>query len=932
MNRLIKIFLLSFVFIYFNQIVNGQFTVFQTSTLADTYNYSNCGIGTLNSGGYPSQNNYDPCDQILSYISLQNFTTQLSFRYLTKVYKNGIFQYDLEWPYVGHPTWPDGWVNQNIGSSAWHCNEPPTSEGDYHLDFYIKLQSGSPDIYCGMWDYSVAEHPDYAPLMALYNSTNGPGWTNKTGWVDGAAGTNCDPCNGWYGVTCTNGRVSGLNLGGNQLSGPIPSSIGNLSNLQQLILPTNQLSGTIPSSLSNLSNLQLLNFSTNQLSGTIPSSLGNLSNLQLLYLDSNQLSGPIPSSLGNISNLQTLFLLSNQLSGSIPSSLGNLSNLQVLYLHFNQLSGPIPSPLGNLTNLQALLLNSNQLEGCIPEELQNICSANGDISNNPLLATQSWTNFCNNQEGMCQACGTHPDYAPLMALYNSTNGPGWTNNTGWVDGAAMTNCDPCNGWYGVTCTNGRVTCIDLDGSLNCFATTGLGGNNLNGPLVAEIGDLTFLEGLFLGDNLLSGALPTELGDLANLQDLALDYNQFSGNIPIEIGQLTNLKTLGLYSNNLVGNIPPEIGDLTNLGALRLNGNSFSGNIPPEIGQLSSLYFLGLAYNNLSGNIPYELGNLSSLNLLKLQFNNLSGCIPEELQALCPNVTGNDGDISDNPLLATQSWTDFCQQNAGRQPIANAGPDKVLPCGGTIMLDGSGSSLWPSVSYVWTGPLGAIFTPDNMDQNPSVNLPGEYTITVSNGNNCSATDQVVVSGSPPPTAPSIQSSGTLSFCVGGSVTLTAIPQNWSSYNWFKNGSIINGQNGASLNVNETGDYSVRAVDFAGCESVESMPITVTVHPIPMSPSIGLVTQPRCDDPTGTVQLNGLPSENYIILAEPGGLTLNGSSPSITFLNLNPNTDYSFTVEIVSTGCISPSSADVQINGIPSSPDISINVVGDNPICK
>ena len=63
------------------------------------------------------------------------------------------------------------------------------------------------------------------------------------------------------------------------------------------------------------------------MSGPIPSELANLDNLEWLILDSNQLSGPIPSELGNLDNLQALELHDNQLSGSIPpSELANLDN------------------------------------------------------------------------------------------------------------------------------------------------------------------------------------------------------------------------------------------------------------------------------------------------------------------------------------------------------------------------------------------------------------------------------------------------------------------------------------------------------------------------------------------------------------------------------------------------------------------------------
>ena len=74
-------------------------------------------------------------------------------------------------------------------------------------------------------------HPDLAVLVTLYNATDGANWTANTGWVDGAAGTNCVPCD-WYGVICDNNdRVTKLHLGFNNLVGTIPSTISDLTNL-----------------------------------------------------------------------------------------------------------------------------------------------------------------------------------------------------------------------------------------------------------------------------------------------------------------------------------------------------------------------------------------------------------------------------------------------------------------------------------------------------------------------------------------------------------------------------------------------------------------------------------------------------------------------------------------------------------------------------
>ena len=208
---------------------------------------------------------------------------------------------------------------------------------------------------------------DRAALVALYNVTNGSSWLVDTNWLSNR------PLGEWYGVsTDADGRVTGLSLGDNQLSGSIPSELGNLANLEFLWLSGNELSGSIPSELGNLDNLEWLSLGSNQLSGSIPSELGNLDNLEWLSLGSNQLSGSIPPELGNLDNLYSLSLSNNELSGSIPSELGNLANLAELWLDGNQLSGSIPSELGNLANLEHLLLGGNQLSGCVPAALLNV--------------------------------------------------------------------------------------------------------------------------------------------------------------------------------------------------------------------------------------------------------------------------------------------------------------------------------------------------------------------------------------------------------------------------------------------------------------------------------------------------------------------------------------------------------------------------------
>lgn len=69
------------------------------------------------------------------------------------------------------------------------------------------------------------------------------------------------------------------------------------------------------------SKLQVLTLYNNQLTGTIPSTIGNAKSLQNFDLTSNAIFGTIPPSLGNLTQLKYAVLKFNKLTGALPETL-----------------------------------------------------------------------------------------------------------------------------------------------------------------------------------------------------------------------------------------------------------------------------------------------------------------------------------------------------------------------------------------------------------------------------------------------------------------------------------------------------------------------------------------------------------------------------------------------------------------------------------
>ncbi|KAJ4800339.1 Receptor-like protein kinase [Rhynchospora pubera] len=197
-------------------------------------------------------------------------------------------------------------------------------------------------------------------------------------------------------------QILELDLAKNNLTGKIPDALGNLSRITQLNLNENNLNGNIPTSFGAFDNLLLIDLSNNNLEGTIPNTIFTLTSLSsLLNLSHNYLTGPLPREIGLLGKIDVIDLSGNHLVGNIPDSIGQCESLQVLSLSDNLFSGNIPNAIGDLKALQSLDLSDNKLTGLIPDvlgELQSLEFLN--LSNNDLRGTVPTEGVFKNQSAL----------------------------------------------------------------------------------------------------------------------------------------------------------------------------------------------------------------------------------------------------------------------------------------------------------------------------------------------------------------------------------------------------------------------------------------------------------------------------------------------------------------------------------------------------
>lgn len=151
-------------------------------------------------------------------------------------------------------------------------------------------------------------------------------------------------------IPATFGALSNLHevdVSYNELTGTIPSeTFGNWTKVHDVWLNMNRLLGPIPSTIGYMKYCNSLILSDNHLTGSIPTSIGNMTELQVLMVyNNNQLTGGIPNSMTSLEYLSRVWFTNNtQMNGIIPNTIRNM-NVNDIDFTNTKLHGTIPNAL-----------------------------------------------------------------------------------------------------------------------------------------------------------------------------------------------------------------------------------------------------------------------------------------------------------------------------------------------------------------------------------------------------------------------------------------------------------------------------------------------------------------------------------------------------------------------------------------------------------
>eukprot|EP01084_Bolivina_argentea_P252730 424285_1 len=403
------------------------------------------------------------------------------------------------------------------------------------------------------------------------------------------------------------------------VTGSIPTAIGNLSHLAYIKLFYTDLYGSLPNEICQLTKLTHLAIVGNHFTGTIPSCLFDLEHINYLSFSS------VPHLSLNTSNIEQLCnnsymnlqlkwlqIFAVNYSGSVPSCIGyNLTNLDFLqFVGLDDLTGVIPASINNMKSLTKIYLT----------DLTSISTESKTYINftalNNVTEMELDFNFIDvNFEDLC-----HLHLRKLLLTnYNQ-------NNSIHISNECIFN------------SNNNLTQLEISGGF-----TGL--------IDETICTQKYIQRLQIHDTNIDINIPECFSEFNQLIKFTLTHNKKVYSLAKNALNSSNLNFVTIrFNENLGGSISHLLtnASFSELQILAVDNNNFYdtniNNLLFHLFKYSKKLIVLTLHNNdyLSGSIPHIDGkiNLDNIQIITLQNLDIYGSVPNNLY-LSQNVSSND---------------------------------------------------------------------------------------------------------------------------------------------------------------------------------------------------------------------------------------------------------------------------------------------------
>jgi hypothetical protein len=298
----------------------------------------------------------------------------------------------------------------------------------------------------------------------------------------------------------------------------------------------------------------------------------------------------------------------------------------------------------------------------------------------------------------------------------------------------------------------------------------------------------------------------------------------------------------------------------------------------------------------------------------------------------PTATTNS--TTNYPVLVTDDLSGCTTRDTATVTIAGlptnaAGTDFAI-CGAATGVQ-LGAAALPGDTYIWTStPAGAVFMPNNMVANPTVDIAinTTYNVTVTNtATGCTLTDAISITVKTPVT-PFVFTDATFCPSDAGAIALPAGPAGMTTYNWTPGAEVLNNtSNGPTATTTNPRPqtavtYTLTVMNADGCSGFAS----TTLTPQPSLPNAGTDKSICLNEVSVSIGSASNPTGGGITYAwSPITGLSDATNPNPTFTPTVAGTT-TFTLSKTESGCTTTDQVTVIVN------DFTLPVMASPTVCQ